>query len=50
MNDIWIVISFWEYRTESGYTIEEFYSEEEALSYSKSIDEEDLYCIAKAIR
>lgn len=49
MNDKWIVISFWDYRSESGYSIEEFYSEEEAINYSKSIDEEDLYCVAKVI-
>ncbi|MBD8836283.1 hypothetical protein IFU39_00420 [Paenibacillus sp. CFBP 13594] len=49
MNEKWIVISFWDHRTESGYSIEEFYSEEKALDYSKSIDEEDLYCVAKIV-
>lgn len=48
--DKWIVISFYEYRMESGYIIEEFESEQKAIEHSNAINEDDFYCVAKIIK
>jgi hypothetical protein len=53
LDDEWIVVSTWEYQSDSdynsGYSIDKFKSEEEAMKLAEVL-KNCLYCVAKVIR